>query len=242
MSNLFIVLLLFSCTSTTEDVPFIYVDNLPGFDRIENINERKQAFFNFLRPLVVQENVRIARNRQRIISYFENLEIETIFSINDSTWILEEAAYYKLKGFEISSRLDWKELIAKCDSLPSALVLAQAANESFWGTSRFAIEANNLFGEWCFTKGCGLVPKKRPEGASYEVRKFDSINSSIAAYMRNINSNIAYKKLRTIRSQMRENQMPFSSIALSTGLEKYSIRRNEYVKDIQSIIKSNHLE
>ncbi len=225
-----------------EDVPFIYIDNLPDFTRIDDNTERKQAFFNFLRPLVVQENVRITNSRERIIHHFENAEIGSTFSINDSTWIIEKAAYYKIKGFDLTSRLDWEELILKCDSLPAALALAQAANESSWGTSRFAIEANNLFGEWCFTEGCGLVPKMRPEGESYEVRKFDSINSSIAAYMRNINSNNAYSELRKIRSQMRENQLPYNSITLSNGLQKYSIRRNEYVKDIQSIIKFNLLE
>ena len=71
--------------------------------------------------------------------------------------------------------------------------------ESGWGESRFAQQGNNLFGEWCFTKGCGIVPSQRKEGATHEVRRFDSVDDALASYMHNLNTGHAYKALRVAR-------------------------------------------
>ena len=117
--------------------------------------------------------------------------------------------------------------------------MAQAANESAWGLSRFAQKGNNLFGQWCFKKGCGIVPGQRNAGANHEVRKFASINDSVASYMHNLNTGRAYKDLRKLRATLRSTNAAVDGHTLAKGLIKYSSRGKAYVKEIQSMIKTN---
>jgi Bax protein len=236
-----LLFLFFSCKPEPVDPPWIYVESLPDFSRIEDIQERKKEFFNFLTPLIHQQNKRIEKERSKSILLFGQLKKDSV-TTQDSTWLYNKAMDLKVKNFNMNNIESQMSLLMKMDLIPVALALAQAANESSWGTSRFAKDANNIFGQWCFTPGCGLVPRKRTEGASHEIRIFKTINASIKSYMRNINRNTAYKTLRTLRYQMKINNEPISSLTLATGLEKYSIRRKAYVKDIQTIIRVNNLE
>lgn len=127
--------------------------------------------------------------------------------------------------------------------LPEALVLTQAANESAWGTSRFATEANNYFGHWCYSKGCGLVPLQRNEGSTHEVAKFSSSQESVHRYFMNLNRNKAYQDLRGIRTELAnkgEDLLTFDAATkLTEGLLKYSERGADYVTDLQAMIRHN---
>jgi Bax protein len=129
----------------------------------------------------------------------------------------------------------------RVDTIPPSLVLAQAANESAWGSSRFAREGNNLFGEWTYKPGTGIIPAGRPAGATYEVRKFSSIYESIRSYMSNLNRNGAYRKLREIREILRDSNQPVTGMSLAQGLAKYSQRGNAYIVEIQAMIRQNKL-
>ncbi|SMF60987.1 Uncharacterized FlgJ-related protein [Alteromonadaceae bacterium Bs31] len=122
------------------------------------------------------------------------------------------------------------------------MALAQAANESSWGRSRFAIEGHNYFGQWCFKSACGFVPKHRPSEAKHEVRRFSSTRQSVAAYLFNINSHEAYKNLRQLRADLRSSKQPLSGIALAQGLGKYSERGDEYITELREMIRVNGLE
>lgn len=133
----------------------------------------------------------------------------------------------------------WTRLLRRVDVIPVKLVLAQAANESAWGTSRFAREGNNLFGQWCFTKGCGMVPIRRAEGASHEVALFTTPAASVRAYMLNLNSGGAYEHFRKIRIGLKRMNKPQSAIVLAAGLEKYSERGRDYVRSIRDMIRGN---
>jgi Bax protein len=119
--------------------------------------------------------------------------------------------------------------------------LAQAANNSAWGTSRFAKQANNYFGQWCFTKGCGIVPARRDAGSKHEVRKFDTTQGSVSSYVRNINTGSAYSSLRTVRANARRNKSMLTGHDLAVGLVGYSARDDAYVKEIRSMIRTNKL-
>ena len=130
-----------------------------------------------------------------------------------------------------------ENLLKKVNIIPPSLALAQAANESAWGTSRFAQKANNLFGEWCFSEGCGLVPLSRPDGETYEVEKFDELKGSVASYIHNLNSHPAYKKLRDIR-----DNVGVDGYKMAEGLEAYSARGEKYVEELQSMIEYNGLQ
>ena len=119
------------------------------------------------------------------------------------------------------------------------LALVQAATESGWGRSRFALEGNNLFGHWCYEPGCGLVPARRNQGAAHEVAAFDSISESVSRYLHNLNTHAAYAPLRAIRARLRQQDEPPTAMALADGLVLYSERRDEYVDEIKSVIRVN---
>jgi Bax protein len=127
------------------------------------------------------------------------------------------------------------------DVVPVSLIIAQAANESAWGTSRFAKDANNYFGEWCYQKGCGLVPKRRQKGAKNLVRAFDNPVESVASYVHNLNTSHAYDQFRELRANDRRQNRYSSGLRLAEGLTRYSARGEDYVKEIRAIIRFNEL-
>jgi Bax protein len=142
---------------------------------------------------------------------------------------------------KLTSLQQIQQLKTKVNFIPAALILAQAANESAWGTSRFAREGNNFFGQWCFSKGCGIVPNSRNSGANHEVASFDSPLGSVKSYIRNLNSHPTYALLRTLRQQSIDDGQRVSGELLAQGLIGYSERGEEYVKEIQSMIRYNKL-
>jgi Bax protein len=128
------------------------------------------------------------------------------------------------------------------DIVPISLALAQAATESGWGTSRFVIEGNNLFGEWCYEPGCGLTPLRRDEGRSHEVRSFTRPAQSVESYVRNINTHEKYRSFRLLREQMRKEERELSGLELAGELTQYSERRGAYVEEVREMIRFNNLE
>jgi Bax protein len=123
--------------------------------------------------------------------------------------------------------------------VPVPLVLVQAANESAWGTSRFARIGLNYFGIWCYRKGCGMVPNGRTVGAIHEVAAFQSVDKAVASYFKNINTHNAYMIFRTIRAQLRAQNQPLIPKVLATGLIPYSERGVDYVIDINTMLRQN---
>jgi Bax protein len=217
--------------------------HLPDFAAYTDVKERKQAFFNYLRPLIQQVNQEVERDRQQLLELFSAFEHKGSLSQRQWQQVFRLAQKYRVDEALIKPEPAlFEELLLRVDILPEALVLAQAANESSWGRSRFATEGNNLFGQWCFSQGCGLIPTGRPEGATYEVAVFDTPLDSIRSYMMNLNSFHAYQQLREIRRQLRERGEAVTGKALAEGLINYSTRREEYVKEIQAMIDHNDLE
>jgi Bax protein len=133
------------------------------------------------------------------------------------------------------------QLLIKVDIIPPGLVLAQAANESGWGSSRFSQEVNNLFGEWTYNPESGVLPANRPEGADHYVRRFDSLRASVRSYMQNLNSGQAYTLFRRLRADMRQKGKPLDPIVLAEGLKRYSARGGDYISEIQAMIRHNDL-
>ncbi|WP_052878443.1 glucosaminidase domain-containing protein [Vibrio coralliirubri] len=216
----------------------------PDFAAIEDVNEKKDTFFSFLRPSINIENKRITKER----AFLTKLSESGLSSIDS-----EDASYAKRLGklYSLpvpSEGLDqvWlTEMLNRVNVLPEALVLTQAANESAWGTSRFATKANNYFGHWCYTKGCGLVPLQRNEGSSHEVATFSSSQESVHRYFMNLNRNRAYADLRAIRAKLAAQGDDLLTTATATeltnGLLKYSERGSDYVTDLQAMIRHNEV-
>ena len=198
----------------------------PSFSSIENTDVRKEVFFNYLLPAIYQKNAEIIALRKSIL----NNELNA-FELD------ELATKYRLE-----KPATIEDLLIVIDILPPSLVLAQAANESNWGRSRFAEDFNNYFGIWCFSKGCGTVPKQRDSNANHEVANFNSLKACIDYYVLTINRNYAYQNLRLIRKAHRDEVKPISGIALAEGLTNYAYPGDEYISSIQSVIRYNQLE
>ena len=208
---------------------------LPDFSQYRDVKEKKRAFFDFLRPLAEQANIQVLRLREEL----SQINPQRITK-QQAVRLKRLARIYKIKTDDSAEQLGL--LLRKIQIIPEALVLAQAANESAWGTSRFAVEGNNLFGQWCFKAGCGLVPNGRPAGEKYEVRLFKTPQDSVSAYVRNLNSHGGYIDLRKIRECLLTSQQEVTGRALASGLLHYSSRGVEYINEIKQLIRVNRLE
>ena len=218
------------------------ISAVPDFAAVVDIDLRKRQFFDFLKDYIYAANAEVLETRQQLKRYDEIAASGSPFSPTERSWILALADEYALDTKELSEREITAGLMIRVDEVPVAMALAQAANESAWGTSRFAVEGNNIFGQWCFEQGCGLVPLQRKGNASYEVRKFDSISASVSAYIKNINSQYSYEELRELRARMRSRNEPLNAIDLAAGLAAYSERGEDYVDEVQSLIVQNELD
>lgn len=210
---------------------------VPNFTEFAAGSPRKEAFFKFMAPLIQQANAEILDKRQRL----KALIAADSIAKNDQAWLKNQADTYGVDRFDPNNPVDLKSLLTRMDAIPTALALAQGANESAWGTSRFARKAHNYFGQWCFSKGCGLVPKQRNDGASHEVRSFDHPYESAVSYLHNLNTHRTYKKLREIRAKTRQKGQSPTGLEMAEGLVNYSARKHEYVKELQSMIRYNKL-
>lgn len=213
----------------------------PDFASIDTVAVKKQQFFDFLEDYVMAENANIAETRRELRSYVDIANSGVAFSQRERRWILQLAEHYDLDTSALSDREIANELYLRVDKVPVSLALAQAANESAWGTSRFARQGNNIFGQWCYEEGCGLVPRSRLSGATHEVKKFDSIQESVNAYINNINTHPSYSYLRELRARMRDRNRPLDSLRLAMGLGSYSQRGDNYVDEVQNLIMQNQL-
>ncbi len=204
--------------------------DIPNFAAITDIKARKQAFFDYLSPFISAENTKIQELRRYIRK--QNMQ-------SPSAQIKQLAMQYRLKPTDTHIK---QSLLTKIDSIPKSLVFAQAAIESAWGTSRFAVKGNNLFGQWCFSQGCGLVPSQRGHGQHHEVKRFQSPAESIASYMQNLNSHPSYVILRDNRFTQRKSGEAINGCFLAEGLINYSERKSAYIESLKQLIRVNNLE
>lgn len=210
---------------------------IPDFADINNVGERKRIFFSFLLPAIEEENSRILAQRHHLQRLQEKVEAGIALSRAEQNWLDEMLTYYRVDATETDEQ--FSTLLRRADIVPQTLVLVQAANESGWGTSRFARDARNFFGQWCWTEGCGIVPGARGDGQSHEVRRFDSMEASVKSFIRNLNTHFAYVDLRGIRAGMRDDNEAIAATALTQGLLSYSERGEEYIIELNQMIRVN---
>lgn len=215
-------------------------DELPDFSRYTDIAEKKAAFFNFLLPHVRAANDAILRDRRRLLGVRAKLARDGDAGFWDERWLRQLADHYGLEPPEKLDAAFADRLLRRVDVIPASLALAQAANESAWGTSRFALHGNNLFGMRTYD-GEGMIPRKRAHGNTFKVATYPSLRASIDAYMLNLNTHYRYRRLRLMRAEMREQNRTLSGHELANGLHAYSTRGAEYIAIIQSMIRTNNL-
>ncbi len=216
---------------------------LPDLTAINQPMERVELFIEIMRPLVAQKNELLISTRERLLQIKSEVDQKRELGFVDREQLnrLREDFSVSVEDYP-SDKQAVEVLLSRVDIIPPAMVIAQAAIESGWGTSFFAQEGNNLFGEWCFKKGCGIVPTRRAASATHEVRKFDSIEDSINSYYRNINTNNAYRSLRDLRAKIRHDANKFNGRTLVAGLGKYCGRGEIYITEVRSLINQAKLE
>jgi len=217
----------------------LLAEPLPDFRVYRNVPVRKARFFSYLLPLVQAENERLGQIRTRLRYIHEHVRWHREIGPRDRDWLARVTTEYRLPEGDPRQDEFWTEVFDRVDGLPAELVLVQAANESAWGTSRFAREGNNLFGQWCFRQGCGIVPANRPAGATYEVARYATVSESVGSYMHNLNTGSTYRLFRKIRAHLREQRQEPTATELAAGLVDYSGRGMEYVQELRDMIRHN---
>jgi len=219
------------------------IKKLPDFAAISHIPDRKQAFYELLMPMVEWRNYQLSSIRTEIEEMLARLDDDQPLSAAQRRRLERMRVHFRVSEDNFpSTERALEALHSRADIIPPAMVVAQGAAESGWGTSRFAVEGNNIFGQWCYRKGCGLVPGARTDGMTHEVQIFDSVNDAVATYFRNINTNRAYRELRQKRDQLRARNQPITGTALVEGLHRYSSRGQAYIEELKELIRFNDLE
>ncbi|NQW00763.1 MAG: glucosaminidase domain-containing protein [Rhodospirillales bacterium] len=225
-----------SVRSGDQQVPRVFLASIPyDLAELRQVQRKKSLFFKTVLPLILQVNEEIRQDRARLWKLQTRLNKGEKLAARDRLWLIVMAERYKVKRGNIP------ELIKRADIIPVSLALAQAAEESGWGTSRFAREANAMFGQWTTADGVGLVPKNRDDGKTHKIRSFKSLLHSARAYARNLNTHRAYRKMRIMRQQLRQQGVPIQGHHLVETLTSYSERGEDYVKGLRAIIAVNKL-
>ena len=214
----------------TKRVKPIYISVLPAeINSIASTKEKKDLFIKIILPLILEENKKIISNRNKLFRILGKIKN----SKKEKKWLSN-----KFKEYEIKDR-DLSELKIRMDIIPVSLALAQAAKETGWGTSRFAVEGNALFGQWTYSEN-GMEPYDNVAG-DHKVMRFNVLQASVKAYKRNLNTHRVYKKFRLARAELRERGKQVDSLVLVKFLDKYAETGNEYIAVLQKIIKQNSL-
>tara|TARA_A100001015_G_scaffold283928_1_gene349790 strand:- start:643 stop:1728 length:1086 start_codon:yes stop_codon:yes gene_type:complete len=198
---------------------------------IEDTKKRKEFFIQIILPLILEENKNIRIDRKTLFN---------IINKNNNTNLEKKWLEKKYKQYGVMSR-DLSILKIRMDEIPVSLAIAQAAKETGWGTSRFALEGNALFGQWTWS-GEGLKPKESDKNQGHKVMKFNVLQASVRAYQRNLNTHSSYIDFRMARAELRDKGMPLDSLVLSEYLDKYAETGDQYVDVLKKIIKQNNLK
>jgi Bax protein len=229
-------------------VPRVYLMNIPERWRDKYSKEittlaKKRLFFRALAPLVLRANELLLLDRARLEKVAQQVQGSVELSGEDVAWLTDLARAYRVveKEDTVVGEKEIAELRVRVDLVPLSLALSQAAEESGWGTSRFAAEGNSLFGQWTWG-GKGITPKDQRSGmGDYKMAAFDSPLESVQGYVRNLNTHRAYADLRKERARLREAGKPISGAVLAKTLINYSERGEAYVESLEAIMRVNKL-
>lgn len=218
--------------SGDSDVPRVAVKTLPkDLVHLQNVDLKKSLFFRTLLPMALQVNDEIVADRERLLELKAKINADEDLSHGETAWLKRIAAKYD------ADPENFEQLLRRVDGVPPSLVLAQAAEESGWGTSRFVREGNALFGQYTWNDDHnGIVPADSGNDSSHRVRAFNSVQAAIAAYVHNLNTHAAYERFRALRAK------GVSGYDLVASLKNYSVRGSDYVDTIRLIMRANHLD
>ena len=209
----------------------IYFTQFPrDLDALQSTKLKKETFIKIVLPLIVAENERILAYRGKLLFLSE----KKFTTDTEKQWLRQKLLEYKVK------KGDLKELAIRMDIIPTSIALAQAAKESGWGTSRFALEGNAIFGQWTWS-GQGIAPLDRESNKNHKILKFPILRASVKAYQNNLNTHKSYSKFRQKRFTLREKNKKIKGLELTETLNNYAQTGSEYTKILNQIIKQNRL-
>ena len=197
---------------------------------IENTKRRKNLFIQIILPLILEENNRIKLDRKKLFSILNRSNNSNL----EKKWLDKKFKQYGVVNKDVST------LKVRMDIVPVSLAIAQAAKETGWGTSRFALEGNALFGQWTWS-GEGIKPAGADDNTTHKVMRFKILKSSVRAYQRNLNTHPSYKQFRMARAELRDNKKNLNSLILANYLDKYAETGKEYIEILKKIINQNNL-
>ena len=209
----------------------IYFTQFPrDLDELQNTRLKKETFIKIVLPLIVAENERILADRKKLKRVYKKKNTTDL----EKQWLRQKLLEYKVK------KGNMEELLKRVDIIPTSIALAQAAKESGWGTSRFALEGNAIFGQWTWS-GQGIAPLNRESNKNHKILKFPILRASVKAYQNNLNTHKSYIKFREKRSGMRDKKKDISGLDLTDTLGNYAQTGAEYIKILNQIIRQNRL-
>ena len=209
----------------------IYFTQFPkDLDEIKDVKLKKETFIKIVLPLVVAENEKILSDRKKL----KKITSKKMTTEKEKSWLRQKLREYKIK------KSDFKELEKRMDIIPVSIALAQAAKESGWGTSRFALEGNAIFGQWTWT-GQGIEPLNKEKNKDHKILRFPILRASVKAYKNNLNTHKVYAQFREKRNKLRQRNQSIKGLKLTETLDKYAQTGKEYTEILEQIIKQNYL-
>ena len=209
----------------------IYFTQLPkDLDELKNVKLKKETFIKIILPLIVAENERILDDRYKL----KKITSRKITTDDEKQWLRQKFLEYRVKKGSV------EDLITKMDIIPASIAIAQAAKESGWGTSRFALEGNAIFGQWTWN-GQGIAPLDRDKTKSHKILRFPILRASVKAYTKNLNTHRSYVKFRDKRKSLRKENKKIIGLELTKTLDNYAQTGSEYTKILDQIIRQNRL-
>ena len=219
-----------------DNVPRLYLDKLPAdIADVPSVATRKRVFIKSVLPVVLRVNEDILAARQRLLELRAILDSGLSLTDAQRDWLYQMADRYE------TSPYDWEAFMERVDIVPPSLAIAQAAEESGWGTSRFAREGNALFGQYTYKASHGMLPEERASGRQHLVRAYSNLVEGARSYVHNLNYHRAYGEFRAARKWLRSHAKPMNGHTLAGELIRYSERGAAYVETIRHIIRANKL-
>jgi Bax protein len=217
-------------------VPRVFLTSVPvDIAELADSDQRKSVFLRSMLPLILKVNEDIAEDRARLKGLMTATHQGKSVNMTDRRWLEAKSQEYGLNS------PDMRKLLLRMDIIPPSLALAQAAEESGWGTSRFARQGNALFGQWTTESDVGIIPQNRQEGQTHAIKAFPNLMMAVRAYARNLNSHRAYAEFRTQRANQRAAGKPLNGSELARTLLSYSERGADYVETLHTIMRVNDL-
>tara|TARA_B100000686_G_scaffold309033_1_gene350609 strand:+ start:2017 stop:3513 length:1497 start_codon:yes stop_codon:yes gene_type:complete len=209
----------------------IYFTQFPkDLDEIQSVKLKKETFIKIVLPLIVAENEKILDDKYRL----KKIVSKKMTTDEEKQWLRQKFLEYKVKKGSV------EELNIRMDIIPNSIALAQAAKESGWGTSRFALEGNAIFGQWTWT-GNGIEPLLKDRSKKHKILRFPILRASVKSYLNNLNTHKSYIKFRTKRNKMRLRNKRIDGLKLTETLNNYAQTGDEYTKILEQIITQNRL-